>query len=344
MAHQVETMAYANETPWHGLGTQVSDCLTPEEILKEAKLDWSISKTPIFAETPDKKKLEVDKRFMLLRDNHDLNIVTAEGVELPRYMSLGVCGPAYTPFQNEDVFRFFDKFTKAGQMKMETAGSLRDGQYVWALAKLNNDFELEGEDLIQSYLLMANPHIWGKAATAMLTPIRVVCHNTITFALDAANKQNAFRMPHMNEFQSYEKEAEKALAISNHQMKNFREASELLSKTRMKTDAMKEYLARVFMPGEFTQTIANVSNENVAENLELSRNAEMAEKAIMLSPGSRTKSAVGTFWGGFNGVTYIVDHQIGHNQNSRLEQAWFGDRANLKRRAFETAIEMAKAA
>lgn len=365
MSHEVETMAYANETPWHGLGHKVDDCLSPSEILQAAQLGWTIRKVPMSAvDTELGIDLLSNKHHMLVRDNGDLNIETVDGETLPRFMDLGVCGPDYTPFQNEEVFDFFNKFTKAGQMKMETAGSLKGGQHVWALAKIDSDFELAGGDKVGGYLLLNNPHIWGKAATAMLTPIRVVCNNTLTWALQDGGTKS-FRMPHMNAFSNYAKAAEEALGLAGQKMGEFKEAAEFLSTKRMHTDTMHEYLMRVFMPKQH----AAIANDNVQadgtllnqmaeasgstldkviaetiSNTELTRNAVMAEEAIMTSPGAGMDSARGTFWGGFNGVTYAVDHKIGRDTDTKLEQAWFGKRAALKRNALDIALDMARAA
>ena len=358
MAHEVETMAYAGETPWHGLGFNVADCLSPEEILKAAQLDWSIIKTPMHAVNPE---LGIDlvsaKHSMLVRDNGPNPITTVDGNELPRFMDLGVCGPDYTPFQNAEVFDFFTKFVDAGQMKMETAGSLRGGQNVWALAKIEYNFGLPGDDEVKGYLLLSNPHVWGKAATAMVTPIRVVCNNTLTWALKQGSDQS-FRMAHHNNFEHYVDDAEEALGLATERMDTFKEAAEFLSTKRLHTDKMHEYLIRVFDPKTVTELEADrlkldADNDDSAAmrifqdalaNTELSRNAILAEEAIMTSPGADMDSARGTFWGGFNGVTYVVDHVIGRERDTALEQAWFGNRAALKRRALDTALEMANAA
>ena len=110
MSHEVETMAYANETPWHGLGTPVADNLTPAQMLEAAGLNWQVKK----------KALVVDELDHVLSSHYALVRDTDSKI-------LGVCGSDYNPTQNQEVFEFFDKFCKAGDMKMETAGSLHGG-------------------------------------------------------------------------------------------------------------------------------------------------------------------------------------------------------------------------
>ena len=98
--HQVETMAYAGETPWHGLGTKVDDTLTPDEMLVEAGLDWTVSKRDLYTHdtpvvTDESDLLVVPKHSVLVRDSD--NTV------------FGPCGPKFIPTQNKDAFGFFKK-------------------------------------------------------------------------------------------------------------------------------------------------------------------------------------------------------------------------------------------
>ncbi len=120
MAHKVETMAYANATPWHGLGNQVEANMTPQEMLVAAQIDWRVSKRPAY--TVDKPNCwniidpTGEASFMPCPDNYFLVRDTDNKV-------LSACGENYVPFQNAEVMDFFKKFTEAGQRTMETAGS-----------------------------------------------------------------------------------------------------------------------------------------------------------------------------------------------------------------------------
>ena len=174
MAHNVETMAYAGEVPWHGLGVKVEDNLTPEEMLIAAELDWTVSKRHLFTHAdPDVNAsndiIGVEDYYVLVRDSDN--------------KTFGPCGPRFVPSQNKDAFEFFRKFTDAGHMKMETAGSLKGGEQVWGLANVSKDFTLPGDDRVLGYLLVSVSHKWGKSNEIRFTPIRVVCNNTLTMAL-----------------------------------------------------------------------------------------------------------------------------------------------------------------
>ena len=148
MAHEIETMAWTGEEPWHGLGVQVPADLTPLEMQEAAKLNWTVSKRPSYTlDAPqwheDVGIIQAENTFHIVRDNDN--------------QVLSHCGRDYIPIQNEDIFKFFKRFTEAGHMTMETAGSLKDGREIWGLAKIAEDFELAGDDLIKGYLLINQP-------------------------------------------------------------------------------------------------------------------------------------------------------------------------------------------
>ena len=168
MAHNVETMAYAGEVPWHGLGKQVPSDLSPEQMLKAAELDWTVEKVPAFATIAGKKQNVGWSALVRSSDDRILDVVSDE----------------WNPIQNHEAFNFFEEYCRAGDMDMHTAGSLRNGQIVWALAKVKESFELFKGDQVDSYLLFTNPHRFGQCIDIRFTPIRVVCNNTLTLALD----------------------------------------------------------------------------------------------------------------------------------------------------------------
>ncbi len=228
MSHNVETMAYANEVPWHGLGVQVSDNLTPAEMLGAAGLDWKVDRKALWI---DGHENPVGSHFALVRDLDD--------------KVLGICGQDYQPTQNAEVFDFFDKFCKAGDMKMETAGSLSGGKRVWGLAKINGGFMLGGKDEVEGYILLDNPHIWGRSLQILFTPIRVVCNNTLTAALrNNTNQENTFRMSHDRAFDDEIKQqvAEK-VGLAMKALDVFKDKAEAYSKFILKLESEADQAA-----------------------------------------------------------------------------------------------------
>lgn len=342
MAHLVETMAYAGEVPWHGLGTQVDNTMSPEEMLVAAQIDWTVSKRPAYTidrpnvwnlndPTSEAGFLRCPDSYYLVRDSDN--------------KVLSHCGEGYVPFQNAEVMNFFKKFTDAGQMTMETAGSLKEGKDIWGLAKLTDKFSLAGDDEVKGYLLLNNSHQVGKAMTIMFTPIRVVCNNTLTMALNTEGHR--FRVLHLQMFdEEIHKAAEEALGISGQQMKQFQEQSEFLASKKATQFDLDNFIAELFQPNLLIERAkADKQNELPPLRDEFKRTAELVYDAVHTSPGAGMSSAKGTWWGALNAVTYVVDHQKrSQAEGNSLHSAWFGSGANTKRKALTKALEYAQVA
>ncbi len=216
-------------------------------MLKAAGLDWTVSKRPIYyADKPNTWDLNDPRgEAAMLRANG--HYVVVRDTDNQVYYPTVVKG-LYL-FQNHETMSFFKKFTEAGHMEMDTAGSLSDGERVWGLAKIKKGFKLAGGDDIEGYLLMANSHKVGTAMTVMFTPIRVVCNNTITLALNQEGITGKFRVLHLQMFdEEIMQAAETALGISGEQMTKFQEQSEFLASKRATKEQIDNYIAELFQP------------------------------------------------------------------------------------------------
>ena len=315
MAHQVETMAYSGEVPWHGLGVPVSNDLTPTQMMKKAGLDWRVVEAESFVEY-DGKRIPTGQKSLIR--NTDGKILTNVGEN-------------WNPCQNETAFEFFGEFVMNGDMEMHTAGSLRDGQMVWALAKVKDSFEVFGGDKIDSYLLFSNPHQYGKSIDVRFTPIRVVCNNTLSLSLDS-KKDNSVKVGHRIEFDS--SQVKTALGIANQKLNSYKEMAEFLGSKRYTADSLIEYYNTVFP----RNTDKKVQGKALSLDT-LSRNAQLAYGVIDQQPGSNF--AEGSWWQAFNSVTFITDHIQGRNNDNRLYSSWYGQNQLRKKDAMKSAMEFA---
>lgn len=323
MAHMIETMAYTGEVPWHGLGVKVSPNLLPKEMLDEAGLNWKVEKERIKTESG----IYIPNRFALTRSSDN--------------KPLSICSDKYIPIQNADAFEFFQKFVKAGKMTMETAGSLEDGKRIWGLARMKSgDFELANQDKVEGYILLAQPHIPGKAMTIMFTPIRVVCHNTITMALNRAdqNLNGVFRMTHHKEFdQDMKILAENVLGLSSEKMKAFKETAQYLSGRKATAPMVSKYFVDLFQSKD-KKTI----DEKIIYPLEDEFSPTMRKLLDVYDRQPGAEMSPHTWWTAFNAVTYYTDHVLGRSNDTRLKASWFGVWAKKKTQALEFAIDYAK--
>jgi phage/plasmid-like protein (TIGR03299 family) len=316
MAHMIETMAYAGETPWHGLGVQVPSDLSPAQMLEKAGLDWTVQKVPAFANI----------------DGAQTNVGWSALVRSSDSEMLSVVSNDWNPVQNHEAFEFFHEYCAAGDMEMHTAGSLRDGQIVWVLAKIKESFELFKGDTVESYLLFTNPHKFGQSIDVRFTPIRVVCNNTLTLSLS----QNADRMvkkSHRTEFDAAL--VKEQLGIATDKLAKYKEMAAFLGSKRYTGESLKDYFNKIF-------PVLAYNKEKGPQRKDLSKSATRALEIIGTQPGAQY--AEGSWWQAFNAVTYLTDHEIGKTADSRLQSAWFGANKNLKLKALETAVEFAEAA
>ncbi len=324
MAHAVETMAYVGQLPWHGLGTQVEENLTPEQILIAAQLDWSVSKRPMFYSTRDKGGLDavnrrtVGEHFALVRDSdHHL---------------LDVVGARYQPTQNKDAFDFFDAFVKECKLKMHTAGSLCNGQYVWALAKTEQSFRVASNDSLDSYVLLMSPHKLGKSLICQHTSVRVVCQNTLNLALQEGKA--AFRMSHARRFDDHAKaEAAKVLGLIHESFQIYGAHAQHLASRKADPLDVRQYFGAVFKMDD-----KMIDSEKQRKNSLLQRLLSAYDGE---SPGANLSSAKGTWWGALNSVTFVLDHNSGTDKDRNLKDSWLGWRGDVKRAALDLAIQMA---
>ena len=315
MAHMIETrdgkvsMAWAGETPWHGLGTEVPNDLTPTQMLKAAGLDWKVTPVPAFAEIGGKQVSVGHSALVRDVDNKILDVITDDWI----------------PNQNESAFEFFNDFVAAGEMEMHTAGSLKDGQLVWALAKVKEGFELFNGDSVESYLLFTNPHKYGWSIDVRFTPIRVVCNNTLTLSLNTQSSK-IVKVSHRREFDG--DLVKETLGVAKEKLAKYKEMAAYLGSKRYNDENIVDYFKRVF-------PVSGAKKE-------MSKNAQIALDIMDQQPGAQY--AEGSWWQAFNAVTFMTDHMIGRSSDNRLTSAWYGANKNLKTKALETAVEMADAA
>jgi len=209
---------------------------------------------------------------------------------------------------------------------MDTAGSLKDGQIVFAAADVKDGFTLAGGDEVKGYLLFSNPHVYGKSIDVKFIMTRVVCNNTLSMALTERG-QPAVRLSHRNNFNP--EMVKELLGISHNRVAQFKCAAEFLSSKRYSDKAFKLFLSQVF----------GTSNQ---EGKILSRTAERALEIVDTQPGA--DMARGTWWNAYNAVTYMTDHEMGRSADTRATAAWFGHNAKRKIEALDLAVEMAEVA
>lgn len=313
------TKTKAVAAPWVGLGEPVDANMTAAAMRKAARQDYTVSKRPICFTDSKGKLIAIKDKYAIVRDSDD--------------KMLSIVGSVYKPVQTELVFSFFHDFVKEAKMKMESAGALGDGKFVWAMARVTGaDFSIGKRDGIRNYLLLCSPFEHGKALQMFYTNVREICENMFTMPIDASlrgGKGHAFRMPHTKNFEVEKEEAKRVLGLITAQSKEFKGVAELLSKTKCTKEQAQKYFMTVLGKGPDPKRTPAAFPKYTA--------------ALEFAPGADLPSAKGTWWGALNAVSYVVDHEQGRSRDTALKNAWLGNQSKLKRRALRLALEGAGA-
>ena len=220
MAANVETMFSVREKPWHGLGTIVKEAPTSADAIRLAGLDWSVVQEPIYT------------NFNRVVEGYRANVRSSDR------KVLGVVSDRYKVVQNVDAFSFTDELLGKG-VRYETAGSLQEGKKVWLLARLPREYIIAGER-ISPYLVFSNTHDGSGSVKVAITPVRVVCNNTLNLALGTAKR--SFSMIHTGNIQDKIQEAKDTLFMAEEYMDCLGVEFEQLRRQKITDAQVKEYI------------------------------------------------------------------------------------------------------
>lgn len=313
---QIETQAVAGGCPW-GIGTEVSNDLTPRQMMEKAGLDWTVEKVPTYAKYND---IEVPTGMEALVRSSDSKVLTQVGGK-------------WEPCQNETAFEFFNDYCLEGGMQMESAGSLKEGKMVYALAKINESFDVLKGDQVDSYLLFSNPHEYGKSIDVRFTPIRVTCMNTLAMAL----KTKAVNSVKVNHRRAFDAEQVKiTMGLAHEKFDEYKELSQFLANKQFTADSLIQFYNQVF-----PRTYQGKNEVQVKSYNDLTTNAKKAYDVLETQPGA--EFARGSWWQALNSVTYLTDHEMGRSADTRMTSAWFGSNQTRKQVAVSKALEFAGA-
>jgi len=232
MAANVETMFYVREAPWHGLGTRVDEVLCSEDALTEGGLNWKVIQKAIFSED----NIKISGYQANIRDIDD--------------KVLGVVTDRYKIIQNKEAFAFTDSLIGEG-VRYETAGSLQEGRKVWLLAKLPENYVI-ADDEISPFVVFSNSHDGSGAVKVAMTPIRVVCQNTLNLALNTAKR--SWSMVHTGDVRMKLDEARNTLLLAGKYMDQLSNTVDEISKIRLTDQKVMEYINDlILMPDNATK-------------------------------------------------------------------------------------------
>lgn len=243
MAALVESMMYVREVPWHGLGTKVNEAPTSKEAIKLAGLDWNVNPTVIY----DANGKEISGYKANMRDS-DQSI-------------LGIVSDRYQIVQNSEAFEFTDSLLDEGVV-YETAGSLRDGKQIWLLARMPSTTIL-GDD-VDPYLCFTNTFDGSGAIKVCMTPVRVVCNNTLNLALETTKRSWSTR--HIGDLAGKLHQAKETLGLAQEYMKKLDEDADRLANTKLSDAEIESIVSFIFPVDYIKDTKRKIENTNKMRN------------------------------------------------------------------------------
>ena len=349
MAHQIEQIAYVGETPWHGLGNQLSPHQPIEVWAQQAGMDWRIESSDVSYMAQNERGQSIimpyeEQRVLYRSDTH---------------APLSVVSQRYQEVQPKQILEFYRDLTEQSGFELETAGVLKGGKKFWALAKTGQTSALKGKDVSNGYILLATACDGTLATTAQFTSIRVVCNNTLAIALKGQNSSaGVVKVPHSTKFDA--EKIKQQLGISVRAWEDHMYEMKQLSQRKVTQTEAAAYFDAVFnntslsVPEQedgiiqFYRNVAMQAQSNnpatKADNKTEPNGRAMSKVMTMFNGqgrGAELSSAKDTAYGLLCSITEFTDHERrAMSQDHRLDSAWFGAGAGLKQRGLEQALAM----
>ncbi|GAA5187704.1 DUF932 domain-containing protein [Acinetobacter kookii] len=348
MAHQLEQMAYVGETPWHGLGNQLTQNQPIEVWAQQAGMDWRIESSNVSYMAQNERGQSIimpyeDQRVLYRSDTH---------------APLSVVSQRYQEVQPKQILEFYRDLTEQSGFELETAGVLKGGKKFWALARTGQTSALKGKDVSNGYILLATACDGTLATTAQFTSIRVVCNNTLAIALKGQNSNaGVVKVPHSTRFDA--DKVKQQLGISVRAWDEHMYEMKQLTQRKVTQQEAAAYFDAVFNNTslsiaeqddsiiQFYRNVATQAQSNPSaktENKTEPNGRAMSKVMTMFNGhgrGAELSSAKDTAYGLLCSITEFADHERrAMSQDHRLDSAWFGAGAGLKQRGLEQALRL----
>jgi phage/plasmid-like protein (TIGR03299 family) len=316
MAHLIENneftgnseIAYVGKKPWHGLGQQLTENAPIEVWRKEAGLDWEAQVTPVmFWPQGLAAPLEMKNKQVIFRND--------------THQSLGVVSDRYKIHQPADVLDFFNTLVKSAGFTLEVAGAIKGGKRIWALANVNKESVVLNDDAVKGYLLLSTSFDGTTATVGQFTSIRVVCNNTLS-AADTETTPSRVMLTHGKKFDASVMREQLGIVVSGFDgmMDKYRS----FARNGVSSQYAKNFIQELLPNTQDNQTGLYKESKSFKRVLELFDGAGI---------GAQEHGVYGTRWGLLNAVTQYIDHERGHNVDTRMNNAWFGNGNRLKSEA-----------
>ncbi|MDH2522839.1 DUF932 domain-containing protein [Acinetobacter baumannii] len=343
MAHQVETMAFVGQTPWHGLGNQLTRNQPIEIWAEQAGMDWRIESSNVSYMAKNERGQNIlmpyeDQRVLYRSDTH---------------APLSVVSQRYQEVQPMEILNFYKDLTEQSGFELETAGVLKGGRKFWALARTGQSAALKGKDVSNGYILLATACDGTLATTAQFTSVRVVCNNTLSIAIRGqASGEGVVKVPHSTKFDAEKIKQQLGISIKTwdehmYEMKQLSQRKVTQQEAAAYFDAVfnNTRISAIDQEESIIQYYLKAASMDKKSNSKSETNERAMSKAMEMfngqGRGAELVSAKDTAYGLLCSITEFVDHERrAMSRDHRLNSAWFGMGAKIKQRGLEQALRI----
>lgn len=344
-----ETFHWNGSAPWKGVGHDISNDLNTDEMMEAAGLDWTVERVPGFYVGTDGVEYQQKKDVLIRSDRPEIALT-----EAPKNWHI---------LQNREAFDFFREWVDMGNMRLISAGSLKNGEVVWVLAELKEE-KLFHKDYNTNNILFTLSHQYGKAIDIRQTPLRIACNNMISFALQQKGNLTV-RWDHRKKFDTAR--IKRTLNLANFQFDEYCKTARLIGSVRYTDKKLEDFMRRLFPTPQQVAALEKLDEVKALEDIEgetetekavrflqrqeqidellkssneLSRTAKVVLQNVETQPGF--DEAPGTWWSAFNAVTFATNHLFGFSNAARLDSIWYGKSRKIGVSALQLAYEFAE--
>ncbi len=310
------------EKAWHNLGVVLDKCPTSAEAIRFAGLDYEVLKVPVFCTPENKQATIIPEKYATYRSDSG--------------SVFGIVGERYTIVQNRDAFTFFDEIVGEGAAIYETAGCLGNGEVIFITVKLPEYIKVGNTDLIEQYLFLTSSHDGSGAIQVAFTPIRIVCNNTLNFALQHCTNKVTIR--HTESAKDKLTQAHKVMGIVHKVSDELEQAFNQMAKVKITDPQLVSFIKQSLAPNKEALTKIEASEELS------SRFKNMVNDCYLYAVANHTQqmeTTAGTVFGAYNAITgYFQNVKTYKNDESKLKGIFDGGTFNQSQKAFNMALAM----
>ena len=319
----------------------VEDCKTAEEVIIKSGLDWEVAKCPLIAKMPfdgaiDPMAHTAETSFVRGSDLYRDCPNAYATYRTDRNIPLGIVKEKYTEVQNIDAFNFFNDAIGKDKAIWQTAGFFGNGERIFVSAKLPNSIYVNGKDPVDNYLVFTTSHDGSSGVKILLTPIRVICENTLNAAI--RNAQNYVSFRHTASVHQNIDTASEILGICQEKINFLGEQYEAMSKIKMTDTQVNEYFIDLILSQNEKQNVLDTGHtfeQLIAKNWRAVEDSGVSMKKINVlhnmreyyEVGPGQQQYLGTGWGAYNAVTGYYSNVDNAEGIKRFDKLVFGSQS-----------------